>query len=331
MSGQIVPLCVNGDAASASPALGDGQKVPVEAMLATSVGQQLRAARSTQGLSAADIAKKLKLSTHQVEALEADDWSRLPCNTIIRGFVRNYARLLGLDSDALMAMLDRLQMPHTPELEMPVGTNVRVPQEGGVERRDYLRVFAGPAVLGLVVLAYFLFPQDLLQSTVATLKAMTLPREATVAKAVPAPTSVSVPAKVPEAPATTPLPATTAPALEPAIPVAQPAAIPAQLAPLASINPRPATPASIAPTADTPSRRNLKFTFNQPSWVEVRDRRGEVVFSQLCQAGSEREIEGQPPFALVIGNASHVTLQYNGKPVDLSKRSKEDVARVTVE
>jgi len=304
MSGQIVPLCVNGDAASANPALGDGQKASVEAMLATSVGQQLRAARTSQGLSAADIAKKLKLSSHQVEALEADDWSRLPCNTIIRGFVRNYARLLGLDSDALMAIL-----------EMPVGTNVRVPQEGGVERRDYLRVIAGLLVLGLAVLAYFLLPQDLLQSTVATLKAMTQPREATVAKAVPAAVSAPVPAA--------PLPATGVAVNEPAIPV-QPVVI-------AAPAPSGTMPPVSAPAAVAPPGNSLKFSFRQPSWVEVRDRSGQIIFSQLCQPGSEREIEGQGPFALVIGNASHVTLQYKGKPVDLSKRSKEDVARVTVE
>ena len=76
----------------------------------------------------------------------------------------------------------------------------------------------------------------------------------------------------------------------------------------------------------------LKFGFDPPSWVEVRDRSGQVIFSQFCSAGSQREIEGQPPFALVVGNSSHVTLLYNGKAVDLSKhRSKDDVARLTLE
>ncbi len=313
MSGQIVPLSVNGDAASVDPAHSEAQKAPVEAVPAMSVGQQLRAARMSQGLSAADVAKKLKLSPHQVEAMEADDWSRLPCNTIIRGFVRNDVRLLGLDSDALMAALDRLHMPHTPELEISAGTNVRVPQEGVVERRDYLRVFSGLLVLALAVLSYFFFPQDLMQSTVAALKALTQSRGATVAQAVPAP----APASTPE---TVAAPATAAPAGEAALPSIQPVAVPAQAVP----------PAGSAP-ADAPARNSLKFAFGQPSWVEVRDRTGQVIFSQLCPPGSEREIEGQPPFALVVGNASHVTLQYQGKPVELSKRSKEDVARVTVE
>ena len=52
----------------------------------------------------------------------------------------------------------------------------------------------------------------------------------------------------------------------------------------------------------------LYFSFTQPSWVEVRDRSGEIVFSQLNQAGSQREISGEPPFSLVVGNASRVTL-----------------------
>lgn len=63
----------------------------------------------------------------------------------------------------------------------------------------------------------------------------------------------------------------------------------------------------------------------------MRDRTGQIIFSQLSQAGSQRDIEGQPPFVLVVGNAAHVTLQYKGKAIDLSKRSKDDVARLTLD
>jgi cytoskeleton protein RodZ len=95
----------------------------------------------------------------------------------------------------------------------------------------------------------------------------------------------------------------------------------------------PAEPilADPVPEAKAPTASVLKFAFAQPSWVEVRDRDGRVIFSQKNAAGSEREVEGQPPFSVVIGNAAHVTLQYKGVAVDLSKRSKDDVARVTVE
>ena len=79
------------------------------------------------------------------------------------------------------------------------------------------------------------------------------------------------------------------------------------------------------------AKQGLRFSFAQPSWVEVRDRNDKVIFSQLNSPGSEPEITGQPPFSLVIGNASQVTLLYKGKNVELSNRSKDDVVRLTLE
>lgn len=275
-----------------------------------SVGQQLRAAREARGLAVTDIAKKLKLSFRQVEALESDDWSRLPCNTIIRGFVRNYARLMDLNSDLLMVALDRLHMPQSPDLEMPAGTNVSLPQDGKVARRDYVRVFSGLILLVLAVLAYFFFSQEMWLSTLSKLKSAAQFREPAVESVVPPKTEEAKP-PVPAAvlPETTVLPE-----------------VSVSVSPAQSQSASP--PVSALPTA---SGNGLMLNFTQPSWVEVRDRSGEIIFSQLSQAGTQREIEGRPPFVLVIGNATHVSLRYKGKPVDLSRRSKDDVARVTVE
>jgi DNA-binding XRE family transcriptional regulator len=74
--------------------------------LVVSVGQQLREVREARGLTVADVSKAIKLGPRQVVAIEADDWPSLPCTTIIRGFVRNYARLLELNPDLLMRALD---------------------------------------------------------------------------------------------------------------------------------------------------------------------------------------------------------------------------------
>ena len=281
------------------------------------VGQQLRSARLAKGLTADDVAKALKLSLRQVEALEADDWPSLPCTTIIRGFVRNYARLLGLDAGLLMAALDQLTMPQGPELEMSVGTPVNIPQEGKVDRRDFARVVSGLLVLGLAVAAYFFFPQELWLSTLSALKPASQSAEVAVEKPLVAePPAVASPeaSKPPEVAVA--LPAT---ALLPVTP--------------SSAAPAPASTAVVAPatTSATTSANVLKFSFAQPSWVEVRDRSGQVIFSKKNEAGTEREVEGQPPFALVIGNSAHVTLQYKGKTIELSKRSRDDVARLTLE
>src|SRR5664279_563255 len=104
--------------------------------LSQSVGQQLHSAREAKDMAVAEVAKALKLSQRQVEALESDDWPSLPCKTIIRGFVRNYARLLGLNPTPLMSLLDRIELPQAPELEMVAGTPVNMSSGHQVDRRD---------------------------------------------------------------------------------------------------------------------------------------------------------------------------------------------------
>ena len=287
-----------------------------------SVGQHLRTARQAKGLSADEVAKALKLSLRQVVALEADDWSSLPCTTIIRGFVRNYARLLGIDASLLMAALDQQTMPQGPELEMSVGTPVNLPQEGKVDRRDFARVLSGLLVLVLAVAAYFFFPQELWLSTLSALKPATQAAEVVAEKE---PVAEPAAAKTPEA-------AVVAPEAQPTtVPPASSTPAPALAAPASATIPASASANTPANAPASASAGVLKFSFAQPSWVEVRDRNGQIIFSKKNDGGTEREVEGQPPFAVIIGNAGYVTLQYKGKAVDLSKRSRDDVARLTLE
>ena len=68
-------------------------------------GARLREAREAAGLSIDAVAQQLKLAPRQVKALEDDDFAQLPGRTFIRGFMRNYARLVRLDPDALLSAL----------------------------------------------------------------------------------------------------------------------------------------------------------------------------------------------------------------------------------
>jgi len=77
------------------------------------VGGQLRAARIAAQLSVEDIARALKFSPRQIEALETDNYAALPGGAFVRGFVRNYARLLKLDSRALLRQVEAA-LPSAP-------------------------------------------------------------------------------------------------------------------------------------------------------------------------------------------------------------------------
>ena len=77
------------------------------APLAAPVGPRLRAAREARGLAVADVAGHLKIGPKKVEAIEAGDWRSLLPVPYLRGFVRNYARVVQLDAALLLADLDR--------------------------------------------------------------------------------------------------------------------------------------------------------------------------------------------------------------------------------
>jgi len=76
-------------------------------------GELLAQARAKAGFSTADVARQLKLSVGQVEALEAGRFERLPGSVFVRGFIRNYARLVKLDPDHLLMVAPRCRPPRT--------------------------------------------------------------------------------------------------------------------------------------------------------------------------------------------------------------------------
>lgn len=75
------------------------------------------------------------------------------------------------------------------------------------------------------------------------------------------------------------------------------------------------------------SSNGIALQFNRQSWTRITDAHGRTLLSGLQQAGSQRTITGQAPFHLVIGNATGVSVTYNGQPVHLGARN---VARLTL-
>ena len=281
-----------------------------------SVGEQLSAARQTRGMAVVDVAQTLKLGVRQVEALEAGDWQALPGQTFIRGFVRNYARLLGLDTAPLMVQLDEVLEKPVSGLVVPSAQQGAMPVAGNPgRRRDRAVIFAGGALVILAALAYFLMPGDLsgLRDSAQGLL------DSLARKEEPALPSV-------------------APAAEPAFP---PGATPQQI-----ISPQAVIPASeeasstaVVASVTTPlpagttvaATGQMRLVSDKESWLEVRDRNNQLIFSQRMAAGAEQALAGAAPLSLVIGFAPGVRLFWQGKPVDLAPHTKGDVARLVLE
>jgi cytoskeleton protein RodZ len=280
-----------------------------------SLGQTLAAERERQGLSRADVAQRLHMSAYQVEAIETGDYTRLPQGTFLRGFVRNYAKLLGLRPDELVPLItDGAAAAKRPGIVVPT-ESIRFDPLGQRLDNPYVKAIVIAFVLvalGFAGMYWWLFVRP-------TPPAALVHKPATE---VPAPK----PQPVARAETVAPAPVTTPPAAEP-----RKADAPKAEAPKAE------PPKAEPPKAEPPRFVNaaqgstLKFVFKGQSWVEVRDSKGKLLLSRLNPAGSDAEVSGKPPFNVIVGNAPEVQLYYNDHEFDLEPHTKVAVARFTVE
>jgi cytoskeletal protein RodZ len=67
--------------------------------MAESIGEKLRLARETRGIALRDISEQTRISMRYLEAIEADDYRRLPGGIFNRSFIRAYAKFIGYDED----------------------------------------------------------------------------------------------------------------------------------------------------------------------------------------------------------------------------------------
>jgi cytoskeleton protein RodZ len=91
---------------------------PVASPVEVGPGQMLAQLRGEQKLSVADVAQRLKYGARQIEALEAEDFDKLPGATSIRGMVRSYAKLLDADPQPILDALDRRYVPAEVDLDL---------------------------------------------------------------------------------------------------------------------------------------------------------------------------------------------------------------------
>ena len=284
-------------------------------------GAILAQAREAAGLTIDDVALQLKLAPRQVVAIERDDFANLPGRTFIRGFTRNYARLLKLDVDAVLDALpgEHAAAPGGPPLAAATRAIGEMPRER--TPRPGVARWAIPLVLLAIVAvaAFYEFARP----------------PAARAPSAPSP----LPATPPAAPATStiPLDNPVRPISEPttsAPPVTAPATAPATesaaTTPATVVSAQPAVVA--APPESSPRVGNqLALRFRGTSWVEVRDRSGGVVLSMTGSEGATREIQVATPGEVIVGNAGAVDATWRGRPIDMTALARQNVARIKLD
>lgn len=282
-------------------------------------GGRLAEARRAQNLMPADVARQLKLSVWQVEALEAGHYQQLPGPIFVRGFIRNYAKLVKLDPNELLSAAGVSLPQSVLRPERPPSQNIPFPSRS----RPRWPVLACTAAILVAVLAVYEFYWNEPELTAPQLAAVTPASQ--VAAVTPA--LVVAQSKSEETPVS-PLPAGEIRSAQPAITAAAaaqqitPEAPPAYDAVV--VQPGPAKLPKLG-------EKQVMMAFEQESWVEIRDRNERVIFSQLNRPGTQQSISGMPPFTIVVGNSRGVRLTYEDQPVDLTHHTKIDVARLVLQ
>lgn len=294
-----------------------------------SVGKILSEERIKQGLTVADVAASIKFAPRQVEALEADDFGHLPELAFVRGFVRSYARLLHIDEATLLNALP----PAHQKLSGLQEDLPEVPFSSSQSNRRTNVVWIGAAAALAVIVGIVLWAFDE--------KPTAKKAEDSYVAAAPAPVDVQpvvsdVAAASPvaqanpviESPAVVTAPVKASPAV-----VAPTVVTPAVVAPVTkALTPAASSVASAVSPSGKPWAKQgpIHLIFDAEAWVDIKDNTGKTLLKQVNPQGTERWLKGEPPYSLVIGNASGVRLYYEGEEVDLSEFSYSDVARLTL-
>ncbi|WP_106475867.1 RodZ domain-containing protein [Phytohalomonas tamaricis] len=314
-----------------------------------SPGEMLRAEREYQGLSTDEVAEQLNLRPSLVTDLEASRFDQIPVPAYQRGYLRSYARLLGMDERMVVHAYDRVHgRDDIDERRITPIQTVRPPSRLG---KIIFRLVTVLIILGLIGLTLLWW-----QSRQGTPSFSEGNNEPSVTQQ-DGPSTSSLP----------PLPESSVETRGPT--VAESPATPAATSLNQSADVDVAVASQVSEqagtTGDTPSNEGklqvpavegqngsagravaesqaeqstqnndpnvLQFTFNQESWTEVRDASGQRVFSGLQKAGTQAEVHGRPPFRMTVGNASGVVLHYRGETVDLQKNARSsNVAKFTL-
>ncbi|WP_223432731.1 helix-turn-helix domain-containing protein [Pseudomonas sp. GL-B-26] len=323
-------------------------------------GETLRQARESNGWSLAEVALKLNLTVNSLSNLEAGAFDKLPGHTFARGYIRTYAKLLGMDQTVLVQQFD--QSTGTDSQGSNVHSLGRIEEPVRVSH-TILRIVS-LLLLFAVIGGGFVWWQD--QTSLRTKDLTSLSpehvevegadgttqihpldepedqavaegqAEGTTALALPqAETSAEAPAEAEAtAPAAPVAPTPVAPAHSIAPVVATPAA-PAPTAPTAPVVSTPPASASVTPTIPAPvaaapvaGQGQVQLQFTADCWTQVTDGTGKVLLSGLKRKGENVSVSGKPPFSVRLGVARGAQVSYNGQVVDVAPFTSGETARL---
>ncbi|EOL8944727.1 cytoskeleton protein RodZ [Cronobacter dublinensis] len=313
-------------------------------------GERLRLAREQLGLSQQVVAERLCLKVSTVRDIEEDNAPADLASTFLRGYIRSYARLVHVPEEELLPMLAK-QAPVRTAQVAPMQTYAlgksRKKRDGWLMSFTWLVLFV---VVGLTG-AWWWQNHKAQQEEISTMadqssaelsqNAASSPQSVPLNTDTPADASqeqATPPADLPSGdaqataantPQPTPMPSPNTASQQPV--VVPPSQASTDTAAQQQNAAQSQLPVGQASTATAANGNALVMNFTADCWLEVTDATGKKLFSGLQRKDTNLNLTGEAPYRLKIGAPSAVQIQYQGKPVDLSRFIRTNqVARLTL-
>ncbi|MFW2438252.1 MAG: RodZ domain-containing protein [Arenicellales bacterium] len=323
-------------------------------------GRLLQIAREEKNLRPEDVAYEIRLTPSQVLALDEDDYSKMPEETYVRGYLRNYARLVGVpENEILMAFARMTRATDT----VPIQASMPAESENNKKSNATWMV----AVAGIVAVIVFsavwvLEPYNELSLTDSSSDSPIV-NEKPVLEEVPVGISTLNLDKSAGDPglADTGL-ADSGLNESPALPATEPEVvsentIEPELAPdnanlpelvsgtetetpalAISATSTPEISENIAQTVEATNTSNdlndtgglLIINYSRDSWTDVRDANGKKLLYRTVKAGEKISLAGDLPISLFFGFAQGVEVKFKGKIINVESHTRGVFARFTV-
>lgn len=268
-------------------------------------GSLLAAARKSQNKTVEEIAHELNLSVTQIRTIESDQSEGLPEPTYVRGYIRSYARLLGLEADEILEHYLNPNWQKGARLDdMP--RDIGSADDG--RKKGFLSPFKLVALLLIIAfIAFLLFSgkmNDFLGTSNFSANQTDNPSS-----------SVDQNDPNPEALAGQPAASQTSESA-------------------ANQDPEQLSPTNADETASgassSPAENVLQLIFTDTSWVDIRDGNGERLAYKSYAQGEDLVVSSKTGLSVFIGNAKAVSATLNGENYDISQYREGVFARFTI-
>ncbi|MCG4451815.1 helix-turn-helix domain-containing protein [Pseudomonas sp. MMS21-TM103] len=297
-------------------------------------GESLREARESKGWAVDEVAAQLNLTPLRLSQIEAGAFDKLPGNTFARGYVRAYAKLLGMDQSRLVLEFDQFTGSDA------VGSDVH--SLGHIEEparysQSILRFVSFALLVALTGVGFYWWQEQAARHTgespvtsieqvevdgadgMTQLHPLDEPEDQAVLAA-QGETELNLTPVIAEETAASELDG----AVEQA--VAEPAGEELQVEPAAADSPAPAnTTESLVVAA---GEGTVSVSYVADCWTQLTDASGKVLFSALKRKGDSLQLAGKAPLELRLGFARGAQVSYNGQAVDVAPYISGETARI---